>query len=93
MPRGGRRADLTCAFGDPADHAALARCVAALEDYDDACFFSLDPGLQTDKLDLQLRKCLLKILGTHFITGRDCRFGCLIFLLLVISHLGMLPDR
>ena len=83
----------TCEFGDPADHAALARRVAALEDHDDACFFSLDPGLQTDKLDLQLRKFLLEFLAAHFITGRGCRFGCLIFLLLVFSHLEMLLDR
>src|SRR4051794_906255 len=42
----------TCKCGDPADHAALARCVPAFEDHDDACSFGLDPSLQADKLDL-----------------------------------------
>jgi hypothetical protein len=69
-----------------------ARCVPAFEDHDDACSFGLDPGLQADKLDLQLRKLLLEFLAAHF-TGRSRRFGCLVLLLLVFFQLATLPDQ
>ena len=52
----------------------------------------LDPGLQADKLDLQLRKFLLEFLAAY-LAGRGSRFGGLVLLLLVFSHLETLPNR
>ena len=46
---------------DPANHATLACRVSALKDYDYACARGLDPSLQTNKLDLELRKLLLEL--------------------------------
>src|SRR6516164_324453 len=51
--------------GHPADHAAFACCVPALEHHDDACARSLDPSLQTSKFDLELRELLLEFLAPH----------------------------
>jgi hypothetical protein len=48
-----------------ADHAALARRVAALKDHDDTSMLGSDPSLQADKLHLELRKFLLKFLALH----------------------------
>ena len=74
------------AGGDPADHAALARRVAALEDHDDARPLGFDPGLQPGKLDLKLREFLLEFLAAH-LAGRGRRLGCLVLLLLVFCQL------
>ena len=49
--------------------------------------------VNTKKIRRRLRKFLLEFLAAHLITGRGCRFGYLIFLLLVFSHLEMLLDR
>ena len=38
--------------------------VSALKDYDYACARGLDPSLQTNKLDLELRKLLLEFLAS-----------------------------
>src|SRR6516162_7626419 len=77
----------TRAGGDPADHAALACRVPALEDHDDACRGSLDPSLQTGKLDLELRELLLEFLALHF---AKCRLqpSYVALLLLIFCHLA-----
>ena len=53
------------AGSNSADHAALARRVAALEDHDDTSILGLDPSLQADKLHLELREFLLKFLALN----------------------------
>jgi len=65
---------------------ALARCVPAFEDYDNARSFGLDPGLQADKLYLQLGKLLLEFLAAHF-AGRGRHFGCLVLVMLAFRQL------
>src|SRR5262245_25854406 len=79
----------TRAGGDPADHAALACRVPALEDHDDACPGGLDPSLQTGKLDLEFRELLLEFLALHF-AGCGLRPSYVVLLLLVFCHLSTL---
>src|SRR6266516_1624045 len=78
------------AGGDPADHAALARRVAALEDHDDACPLGFDPGLQAGKLDLELRELFLEFLAAH-LAGRDRCLGYCLLLPLAFRHLSNAP--
>ena len=77
------------AGGDPADHAALARGVPALENHDDARPLGFDPGLQPGELDLELRELFLEFLAAHLAgRGRCRRVGCRLLLLLAFRHLN-----
>ena len=73
--------------GDPADHAAFACRVPALEHHDDACARGLDPSLQTSKLDLELGEVLLKFLALH-LAGCSLRPSYVAFLLVVFCHVA-----
>src|SRR5712671_6777599 len=67
------------ASGDPANDAALARRVPALEDHDDASPLGSDPGLQAGKLDLKIGQLFLEFSAAH-LTGPGRRLSCLVLL-------------
>src|SRR4029434_8739213 len=74
------------AGGNSADHAALARRVAALENHDDTRTLGLNPSLPADEVHFELSQLLLEFLTTD-LAGRVALLDCLVLLLLVLSHL------
>src|SRR3546814_19046684 len=62
---------------DAADHASLARRVAAFKDHDDPRAGRLHPGLQVDEVNLKPSQLELEILPLHLrFRGRGGVVGC-----------------